>query len=208
MLSEEETEEIKQKLFSHIESTFPAEQVMSAKRQIESMNSEQLESFLEKNKLIRREQDSSEEDSKNDCVFCSIASGKIKSVKIDEDENAVAVLEINPISKGHSMVIPKNHEDRPSKEALSLAKKVSKKIEKKLKPKSVEISESKLFGHGIINILPVYDKENFKSERKTEKIEELEKINEELNREPEKKICKKPKIEKIKEIFWLPKRIP
>jgi histidine triad (HIT) family protein len=207
MLSDDEAEEIKQKLLSHIESTFPAEQIMNAKQQIEAMNSEQLEKFLEKNRLMKEENE--DVNSKNDCVFCSIASGKIQAVKIDENEEAVAVLEINPISRGHSIVIPKSHEDKPSKEALSLAKKVSKKIEKKLKPKNVEISESKLFGHGIINILPVYDKENFKSERKSAKTEELEKIREELDIEDNpKKERKKIKTKKIKEISWLPKRIP
>jgi len=206
MLSDEEADEIKQKLISHVESAFPAEQILEAKKQIESMNSEQLESFLERNKLVKHENDSEKE--KTDCVFCSIASGKIKSVSIDEDENAIAVLEINPISKGHAMVIPKNHEEKPSKEALALAKKVSKKIKKKLAPKEVEISESKLFGHGIINILPVYDKETFKSERKPAKIEELDKVKEELEREKPKKERKKTKVEKIKEVLWLPKRIP
>jgi histidine triad (HIT) family protein len=212
MLSEEETEEIKQKLFSHIDSTFSEEQAISAKQQINAMNPEQLEDFLEKNKLIRRGnqegEGDSEESSGKECVFCSIASGKIKSVKIDEDENAVAVLEINPISKGHALIIPKEHSDKSSKEALSLAKKVSKKIKQKFKPKTIEISKSKLFGHEVINLLPVYSNENFNSARKSAKTEELEMVREELEKKKEKAIRKKSKVEKIKEMLWLPKRIP
>jgi histidine triad (HIT) family protein len=171
MLSDEEAEEIKQKLLSHIESTFPEEQIMNAKMQVESMNSEQLEDFLEKNKLIKEK--NPDESSKNEeCVFCSIASGKIKSVEIDENEDAIAVLDINPISKGHAIIIPKNHTDKSSKKTLTLAKNVSKKLKAKLKAKSIEISNSNLFGHRVINILPVYSNESFNSKRKSAKIEE------------------------------------
>jgi histidine triad (HIT) family protein len=208
MLSDEETEDIKQKLITQIESTFPPEQVFEAKRQVESMNPEQLEIFLEKNKLIKRE-DSDESNSENNCVFCSIASGKIKSVKLEENDNAVAVLEINPISKGHTMIIPKEHSDKVSKKTLAFAKKISKKIKDNLKPKSIEISNSTLFGHAVVNILPVYDKENFNSERKPAKIEELELIRQSLEKRTKpKKIVKEKAPKEIKENFWLPKRIP
>jgi histidine triad (HIT) family protein len=205
MLSDKETEEIKQKLLSHIDSTFPAEQVMNAKKQVKLMNAEQLENFLEKNKLIKEK--NSDADSKRECVFCSIASGKIRSVKIDENEDAIAVLDINPISKGHALIIPKNHVDKSPKKTLVLAKKISKKIKTKLKAKNIEISDSNLFGHKVINILPVYENESFDSKRKSVKIEELEKIKEELEKSREK-IQKKSKSKNIKEIFWLPKRIP
>jgi histidine triad (HIT) family protein len=205
MLSDEEAEGIKQKLLSHIESTFPAEQVMNARKQVELMNAEQLESFLEKNRLIKKEDSYTE--SRDECVFCSIFSSKIQSVKIEENEDAIAVLDINPISKGHTLVIPKNHADELSKKTLILAKSISKKIKEKLKAKNIETSNSSLFGHKVINILPVYDNESFDSKRKSAKIEELEKIREELNRVREK-VQRKPKSKKIKEIFWLPKRIP
>jgi len=204
MLSDEETQEIKEKLLSHIESSFPAEQVTTAKQQVESMNSEQLENFLERNKLIKEE--NSEKPEKNECVFCSIASDKIKSIKINENKDAIAVLEINPISKGHCIIIPRKHTNKASKSVFNLAKKVSQNIKEKFSPKSIEISNSKLFGHEIINVLPVYDKEDFNSERKPTRIEELEKVKEELEKKKEV-IKKKPKIEEIKN-FWLPKRIP
>jgi diadenosine tetraphosphate (Ap4A) HIT family hydrolase len=207
MLSEEEAEEIKQKLISHIESNFPEEQIANAKQQVESMNSEQLENFLDRNKLIKEQNPENQEKSeREECVFCSIDSDKIKSIKINENIDAIAVLEINPISKGHSIIIPRKHVNKVSKSALNLAEKVSKKIKEKFSPKSVEISTSKLFGHEILNVLPVYNKENFNSERKPTRIEELEKIKEELGKKKEV-IKKKSKIEEIKD-FWLPKRIP
>jgi histidine triad (HIT) family protein len=158
--------------------------------------------------MIKGSEEKSDEEPGNErCVFCSIASDKIKSVKLEENEKAIAILEINPISKGHTLIIPKEHLDKSPKQALSLAKKVSKKIEKKFSPKSIEIAKSKMFGHEVINLIPIYNKENINSERKTAKIEELEEIKKELEKTKEKKI-KKAKVEKIKEFFWLPKRIP
>src|SRR3989344_5275653 len=43
------------------------------------------------------------------CIFCSINQGKIPSKKIGENEEAMAFLDINPRSKGHTIVIPRNH---------------------------------------------------------------------------------------------------
>lgn len=44
-----------------------------------------------------------------DCLFCKIAAGTIPSKKVYEDEHVVAFLDIKPITKGHTLVIPKNH---------------------------------------------------------------------------------------------------
>lgn len=46
---------------------------------------------------------------KNDCVFCAIAAGEIPSFKVYEDDYVLAYLDINPFSKGHTLVIPKEH---------------------------------------------------------------------------------------------------
>jgi histidine triad (HIT) family protein len=201
MLSEQE-EEMKREIINQIESTFPAEKIAAARQQIEAMNSEELEKFIEKNNAIANEN----QNENPGCVFCAIASGKIKSVKLDEDEKAVAVLDINPISKGHTLVIPKEHEAN-EKEAMTLVKKISKLIKKKLKPKEIKISNSKLSGHVTISVLPVYSNEDFNSERKKVTLEDLEKVKEEIEKEPVKRI-RKPRIKKIKEFLWLPKRIP
>jgi histidine triad (HIT) family protein len=44
-----------------------------------------------------------------DCVFCKIISGEIPCKKIAENEYAIAFLDVNPISDGHTLVIPKAH---------------------------------------------------------------------------------------------------
>lgn len=46
---------------------------------------------------------------KNNCVFCAIAAGEIPSFKVYEDELVLAYLDINPFSRGHTLVIPKEH---------------------------------------------------------------------------------------------------
>ena len=46
---------------------------------------------------------------KNNCIFCAIAAGEIPSFKIYEDDIALAYLDINPFSEGHTLVIPKAH---------------------------------------------------------------------------------------------------
>jgi histidine triad (HIT) family protein len=44
-----------------------------------------------------------------DCLFCKIVSGEIPSHKIDEDDKTLAFMDINPWTRGHALVIPKEH---------------------------------------------------------------------------------------------------
>jgi histidine triad (HIT) family protein len=48
-------------------------------------------------------------DNMKDCIFCQIVAGNIPSYKIYEDNNFLAFLDIFPITKGHTLVIPKKH---------------------------------------------------------------------------------------------------
>lgn len=43
------------------------------------------------------------------CIFCKIAAGEIPSKTIYEDEQFRVILDINPASKGHALIIPKEH---------------------------------------------------------------------------------------------------
>jgi histidine triad (HIT) family protein len=44
-----------------------------------------------------------------DCIFCKIAKGEIPCFKVYEDEKVLAFEDINPISEGHTLIIPKRH---------------------------------------------------------------------------------------------------
>ncbi len=44
-----------------------------------------------------------------DCIFCKIVAGEIPCFKVYEDADTLAFMDINPVSDGHVLVIPKTH---------------------------------------------------------------------------------------------------
>jgi histidine triad (HIT) family protein len=48
-------------------------------------------------------------DSAADCVFCKIRDGKIPSAKVFEDERTLCIMDINPLTQGHCLVLTKAH---------------------------------------------------------------------------------------------------
>ena len=44
-----------------------------------------------------------------DCLFCKIVAGEIPSARVDEDERTVAFMDINPATRGHLLVVPREH---------------------------------------------------------------------------------------------------
>ena len=45
----------------------------------------------------------------DNCIFCKIAKGEIPSATIYEDDKVRMILDINPASKGHALILPKQH---------------------------------------------------------------------------------------------------
>jgi histidine triad (HIT) family protein len=45
----------------------------------------------------------------SDCLFCKIINGEIPSLKVYEDEHVFAFMDIMPLTKGHTLLIPKTH---------------------------------------------------------------------------------------------------
>ncbi len=70
---------------------------------------------------------------KNDnCIFCKIINGEIPSNTIYEDETFKVILDINPASKGHALILPKEHyanlyeiDEEVAAKAMKLAKKLA-----------------------------------------------------------------------------------
>ena len=67
----------------------------------------------------------------DNCIFCKLASGEIPSVTIYEDADFRVILDLSPASKGHALIIPKEHyrnlydlDDELAAKALVLAKKM------------------------------------------------------------------------------------
>ncbi len=73
-------------------SNITPEQAQVLKEKIESMSPEELREFQKKQ-----------------CVFCHIIAGRTASKKIYEDDKALAILDINPASVGHILLLPKEH---------------------------------------------------------------------------------------------------
>src|SRR3989344_458036 len=72
----------------------------------------------------------------NDCIFCKIVAGKIPAAKIYEDDQFLAFLDINPVTDGHVLLIPKAHHqmmiDLPE-ELIGPIYQVSKKLMERIK---------------------------------------------------------------------------
>jgi Diadenosine tetraphosphate (Ap4A) hydrolase and other HIT family hydrolases len=69
---------------------------------------------------------------KDDCIFCKLANGIIPTNSIYEDEDFKVILDASPASKGHSLIIPKQHfdnlfetEDETAAKIMPLAKKIA-----------------------------------------------------------------------------------
>jgi histidine triad (HIT) family protein len=209
MLTKEQIKNMKSQLIRHIEASFPEDKKEFAISQIEAMDSEELEKFLIKNQLLKKEDANT---GTGHCVFCSIVFGDIKSYKITENSKAIAVLEINPISRGHTIIIPKEHissEKELPKQVAALSKKVSSLIKKRLKLEEIKTEYSNVLGHEVINIVPFYKNQKGSSERKPASAEELSEMQEILTKKSSgKRVEIRKIIEKIEEKIWLPKRIP
>ena len=99
-----------------------------------------------------------------DCIFCKIAQGGIPSTKIWENEKYFAFLDINPITSGHTLLIPKNHhdylfdmDDEQYNELMMTAKKLSHPIKKATGAKKIGvIVEGFLVHHTHIHLIPLH----------------------------------------------------
>lgn len=73
------------------------------------------------------------------CIFCKIANGEIPSRTLYEDEDFRVILDLNPATKGHALILPKNHfknlyeiDDETAAKVLPLAKKMATTMTEKL----------------------------------------------------------------------------
>ncbi len=129
------------------------------------------------------------------CVFCRIVKGEIPSMKVYEDEYAIAFLDINPVNPGHTLIVPKNHyeqlNDMPIEMAehmMKVAWKIVLAIKKEIDPLGFNIISNngkeagQLIPHFHMHVIPRFheDKTRFAFIWGTKKIEEeqMKKIQE------------------------------
>ena len=82
-----------------------------------------------------------------DCIFCKIVKKEIPANIIYEDENFLAFLDINPVSYGHTLIVPKKHiiwmheaNDSLISEIFKLAKRIMLAIKNGMKSDYVQLS--------------------------------------------------------------------
>lgn len=99
------------------------------------------------------------------CIFCKIVKGEIESVKIWEDDKFIAILDVNPNTRGMTLVLPKKHYDSYAfdmpddvyLEFMFAAKKLAKILEKGLKVMRVAmVMEGMGVNHAHIKLYPLY----------------------------------------------------
>lgn len=127
-----------------------------------------------------------------DCIFCKIVKGEEKSNKVYETDKILAILDVNPISKGHLLVIPKEHykdifdiSETILKEIIISIKKISEMVKENLGARGVNIlhasreeAQQSVF-HFHIHLVPRYKDDGLdtwpKSEYKELNFEEVAK---------------------------------
>ena len=125
-----------------------------------------------------------------DCIFCKIIKGEIPSYTIYEDEKMKAFLDVNPVSNGHVLLIPKKHyknfldtPDELIKEMYHIIKtKIYPLLEEKLQITGLSICQiGKDVNHYHIHLIPQYENEEFDFKYNKENIKDVEEIYNKLS---------------------------
>lgn len=126
----------------------------------------------------------------NDCIFCKIIKGEISSYTIYEDDKMKAFLDVNPVSNGHVLLIPKKHyknfldtPDELIKEMYHIIKtKIYPLLEEKLQITGLSICQiGKDVNHYHIHLIPQYENEEFDFKYNKENIKDVEEIYNKLS---------------------------
>ena len=107
------------------------------------------------------------------CIFCKIANGEIPSRTLYEDNDFRVILDLAPATKGHALILPKNHyknlyeiEEETAAKVMPLAKKMAVEITQKLgcdgfnlMQNNNEIAGQTVF-HFHMHLIPRYNNDN------------------------------------------------
>jgi len=165
-LKTEEIEAIKNQLLGQVDK-FPEDKREMIKGQIQSMDDGQVEEFVKQNELTHMP---------GGCIFCSIVEGKNPSIKIDESQDAIAILELNPLSRGHALVVPKKHGEKVLVKVNDFAENLRKRMQKILEPKEVMVREVKIMDHALLEVIPIYGDETERRQASQDELLEMQKI--------------------------------
>ena len=132
---------------------------------------------------------------KEDCIFCKIANGEIPSKTLYEDEKFRVILDLGPATKGHALILPKDHAanlyelpDETAAGAMMVAKKMAQLMKEKLHCDGLNLVQNngetagQTVMHFHLHVIPRYegDGQNILWKPSTSTPEELEAIRKEI----------------------------
>ena len=86
---------------------------------------------------------------KDDCIFCKLANGVFPTNALYEDERVKVILDAGPASRGHALILPKNHadnlfelSDEDARHITVVAKKVGKAMMEALNPEGMNVVQN------------------------------------------------------------------
>jgi histidine triad (HIT) family protein len=104
------------------------------------------------------------------CIFCKVVTGEIPSEEIDSDEHTVTVMDINPATRGHAVVITRNHvpnlmelDDEDLLAAMRAARRVTELMRQTLQPAGFNILHNigraawQSIFHFHVHVIPRYE---------------------------------------------------
>lgn len=122
---------------------------------------------------------------RNNCIFCKILAGDIPSYSLYEDEDTYVFLDINPVSNGHLLVIPKKHaetltdlDEATAGAVFRTVRNVAEALENSLEPNGVNILQNngaaagQEVGHVHVHIIPRYADDGFEFSFTSRKLPE------------------------------------
>jgi histidine triad (HIT) family protein len=130
-----------------------------------------------------------------DCIFCKIVAGEIPSHKIDEDDKTLAFMDINPWTRGHALVIPKEHsrniydaDPDDLAAAVATAQRVARRLRDRLGAEGINLLQStepvamQTVFHTHVHVIPRYSDDGLRlpAHPKPSEHEELAALAEEL----------------------------
>ena len=106
----------------------------------------------------------------NNCIFCKLANGEIPTNSIYEDGDFKVILDADPATKGHALILPKNHfanlleaDEDVLEKALPLAKRIANKMKSELCCAGINIVQNngeaagQTVHHLHIHVIPRYE---------------------------------------------------
>jgi len=109
------------------------------------------------------------------CVFCGIIAGEVPGQVVDSDEHTVAFMDINPATRGHALVVPREHvadlmevSDEQLEETMVAARRLARRIDEVLEPDGFNILNSygtaawQTVFHFHIHVIPRYQDDPLK----------------------------------------------